>query len=1196
MDLEKVTNAFTPYGIHIHETKSINKEAAILYTNKGPIGFYSSRYEFRELGETNIPFSIYQALPSEVKKILILFKDKLYWIDKDKIPKSPRINKKLKLVILPIHLSLLEPFEIVRPSHPSFFLHLHLHSDYSILDGVTQCKSYLAKAHEFGMPAMAVTDHGNVSAHMELQLRSKEFGVKPIFGVETYITKDASKKDGDHRSSNHIVLLAKNDIGYKNLLILQKFSWAPENYYYRPRIDFKTLAEHREGLVVLTACLKGLIAKEVLRERLDLAQKRLVWLQKLFAEDVYLEIQMHQIIYEEKDIQAIYNQALLHFSDKLGMRTVLTNDVHYLEEGMGKVQSKVIKMKSESDLAETYCDSIWFKNYEDMRSTRNERCPYISKTQFNQAVEATFEIADKCDYEIPTGGLRIPKIDVGLFPKYEQGFTELDYLRFRIKQGLAKKELSGLLSTTKEEYLKRIEIEIDAFVKMDVISYIFIYDDLIRYLKKQGCLCSLRGSANGSVVLWLIGLSIVDPLKFNILFERFISPARIEARMADIDIDLDISHNFRDIAVNYLKEKYGEENICSVGSFNRTQLKAAIKGLARAEATQLKKKIELAKTTARKEELEAKLIPFSFQEMNKLTKAMPDTIDEIPGSSVEPWFEQNKTWIDKYVRPILGNAYAESLHPAGIVISPEPLHHWLPIRTNKLSVDKGGSRVFATQWENSHTGVEHLNERGVMVMDVLGVKTLSILDQTMKLIKERHGIKITLETIPLDNDQVYKTLSKGENIGFFQLGKESLKGLFRKIKPDNIEDLIFMIAADRPGPLASGAFEKYAARKHGEEDVTYIHKSLKPVLEDTLGVLTYSEHIMKTASAFAKMNPIDSEKMRKIIKSKKKEDFLQFKERFIKGVTSSWKGETNIQGKAEKVWDDMMGFSEYAFPKAHATSYALIANATQYLKVHYPTEFFCAFLEEATDDEYALIKSVSEKYYNVKYMLPEINTSKPKFTIHNNKIVWSLKSIKGIGYKAALEISEKQPFKSFEDFFERINKRTINIRVMKTLVISNAFRKFEKRNAVAKILNKLRGAKEIEQLSFQEWQLESSKIMPYIKQSVRELFPAETDNAMTFERFSELRKGQRVLVAGIIETIRSVKSKRGMMIIMKISDSGENFNVVCWNDMYKRLVAKQIMLNAGSAIKVSGFKGESYMGEQQIALGSEKESYIKILR
>jgi DNA polymerase III alpha subunit len=351
---------------------------------------------------------------------------------------------------------------------------------------------------------------------------------------------------------------------------------------------------------------------------------------------------------------------------------------------------------------------------------------------------------------------------------------------------------------------------------------------------------------------------------------------------------------------------------------------------------------------------------------------------------------------------------------------------------------------------------------------------------------------------------------------------------------------------------------------------------------------------MRTASAFAGLDPIDSEKMRKIIKSKKKEDFDKFKEKFMEGAIKMWKPE--VKRTAEKIWDDMMGFSLYAFPKAHGSAYALLANATQWLKVTYPIEFFCAFLEQATDDEYLGIRSVSTSFYNVQYIMPDINISKPQFTIYDKKIAWSLQSIKGIGYKAAQAIIEAQPYSSFEDFHSRVNKRTINVRVMKSLITSNAFREFGGRNKISRILSELRKEEKPAKKHVEEWNLDASKIMPYFKQSIRKLFPDDTNNAMSAERVAELRQGKRILVAGVIDTIRYVKSKRGMMIILKIVDDSDTFSIVCWNDFFKRLESKGIKLETGMAIKVSGFKGQSYLGEEQIALGSEPECYIKILK
>ena len=867
----------------------VDENSYIILSNLGKFFLYETNYEFKEQKETNIPVKIYEKIPSNIKRLVIMFKGNPYFLEKSSIIIKPRKSKKLKSAILPIKIEQLIPItnrkRQVKIRSP--FVHLHIHTDHSLLDGVTKTSDYLKRTKELGMHAMAVTDHGNVSAHMELNLVSKTLEIKPIFGVETYIVKDATIHDGDNRSNNHIVLLAKDEDGYKNILALQKLSWSQENFYYRPRIDYKMLTKHRNGLVVLTACLKGLMGKDLVYGSEKDAYHKAKWLKKLFGNDLYLEIQLHNIRDENSvDIQKDYNLKLIKMAKEIDIKLVITNDVHYVNKGMHEVQAKVIRMKIDSDLSEAYCDSIWLKSYEEIQDTWKNKCKYIPKNSFNEAINSTVEIADKCNYEIPTGGLRIPKIEIKDFPYYKKGQSEEEYLRYRVRIGLKgkTKELFG----DKKVYLDRIEREIDAFTKMEVISYILIFDDLIRHLKGRDCLCSLRGSANGSVVLWLIGMSIVDPIKFNILFERFISPARIEARMADIDIDLDISHTFRDEAIKYVKNKYGDDHICSVGSFGRTQLKAAVKNMARVEAFDIKKKIENVKTDKERKILEEKLEPFQYQEINKITKIMPDKEEDLEKSQVSEWFANNKKWFDKYVKPIIGNAYAESLHPAGIIVSPEPYHHWLPVRTNKLSADKGGERVFCTQWENSHTYEEYLNEVGATVLDILGVKNLTIINESIDLIKERHDKEISLELIPLDDKAVYKSLSKGENLGVFQLNDVKMKHFLRLMKPDNIEDIIFAISADRPGPLASGAFDHYIDRKHGREKITYKHPSMEAVVKDSLGVLVYSEHVMRCASEFAGMDAIKSEQMRKVIKSKNQKDFFAFKEEFIESAVKKW--------------------------------------------------------------------------------------------------------------------------------------------------------------------------------------------------------------------------------------------------------------------------------------------------------------------
>jgi len=871
------------------EVKQLSNDTAIILSDLGEeFFFYSANYGFREIKETNIPLSIFRSIPERIDDIIIDFRGDPYLVSKYMISKKIRIIKKIGLAVYSIPFSLMRLIEKTKITNSkSDFVHLHVHTDSSILDGVTSCEKYVAQAKEFGMDALAVTDHGNMASHMSLHLACKKAGIKPIMGIEAYITDDATIHDGDHRSSNHIVLLAKNSIGYRNMLILQKLAWSTENYYYRPRIDYQMLEQYKDGLIVLTACLKGVLASKLINGKIRKARAIAQDLKDMFKDDLYFELQLHDIYVDDINIQKRYNRRLIELADEMNIKTVITNDVHYLKEGGHEIQSKVMRMREkDSELSETYCDSIWFKSFKDIYETHKEK-KHFSDDVFKSSVLNTLEVAYKCNHELETGGLKIPKISVAKFPgNKKKRLDELEYLKWRIKKGLKKRK--DQLSAPLKEYKKRIDYEIDAFTKMGVISYIFIYDDLVRFLKKQGCLCSLRGSANGSVVLWLIGLSIVDPIKFKILFERFISPARIEARMADIDIDLDICHTYRDMAIDYLKKRYGEDRVCPVGSFGRTQLRSAIKNMARVEAEELNKKINDSKTAEEAAEYKARLESFSFMEINKITKLIGDENDITKIGEVSRWFAKNKDWYFKYVHPILNNRYAPSLHPAGIVVSPIPYYEWLPVRTNKVSKGKNDERVFTTQWENSHTSVEHLNEAGVMVMDILGVKTLSVIKDTFGLIKKRYGIKLNLEDIPLSNKKVYKTLSKGENIGFFQLGSSKIKGTLRNTKPDNIEDLIFLIAADRPGPIAAGAFEKYADRKNGREEIEELHPSITEITKDSMGVLVYSEHLMLAGLEAAGMSPIDSEKLRKIVKSKNPEEFGKFKEKFIEGFVKKW--------------------------------------------------------------------------------------------------------------------------------------------------------------------------------------------------------------------------------------------------------------------------------------------------------------------
>lgn len=1198
--IKKVKKTLKFNGIRVYSYKD-----RIFKTDHGSYRFYKAKYRFHEVKETNIPWKVFSGIPDHVDNLILYYRDALFILPKKSIIRAPRLVGGKK--ILPISEDALIPLrKPVKVAKTKRFIHLHVHSAYSILDGVSSCRRLVEKAASLGMDALAITDHGNVSGHMDFFLRCRASGIKPILGCENYFVNDATVKDGDHRKSFHVVLLAKDEEGYKNLLRLQKLSWSPEHFYYRPRLDWGMLERHSGGLICLTACVKGLLNRHILAKKRKTALNKAKKLKAIFGDDLYLELQLINLVGDDGiDLQKVANEGLVRISRKLNIPTVITSDVHYINKGMHEVQDMVCKIHQDTEMYSTECTDSWLKTYEELIDAWREKCPYLKARRVKSSLRITQEIADKCNYEIPTGKAYFPRYDHKrhvMYKKWGKKLSKDKFFRKLTRIAAKKKKVWG-----KHEYRERIGYEIDAFTKTDSLDYLLIVDDLVRHMRKQGCLVHMRGSANGSLVCYLLGLGIVDPIRHNIMFERFISPGRILQGLTDIDIDLDFEAEYRDTAIRYLKRRYGEDHICSVGSFSRLQLKNAIKSLTRVEADKIRKRIRESESKEEIKMLEKKLEPFTFQRINKVTKSMYGTgLDALSSSDdASEWYKNNKDWFDKFVQPIIGNAYAASIHPAGVVICPRPYDDFIPVKTQK---EKGSDeRVFTTQWENSHTYEEFLNERGVMILDVLGVNALSIISRTIKDVNERHGMNLALEKIPTDDPRVYETLSDGENLGYFQLGKPALRSMLRDLKPDCIDDLIFLSAADRPGALAAQAHIHYIRRKHGKEKVKYYHESLKSVLGDTHGVIVYSEHIMGTAVEFAGMSIVDAEDLRKIIKAKDPKRFAVFKKKFIEGAAKKWgrevikpaKGED--QSLAERVWETFRASATYLFPRGHSTAYALYGNATQWLKIHYPLEFFKNYLSYADDSDYPTIMAVAKRHYGVKFIKPTVNFSKADFTIRNDKIQWSLCSIKNVGQRAAVSIEATQPYRSIEDFFERVDRRVCNVKVVMSLLAAGAFRKFGDRGTLVESYYKLKKQSvpdNYADLTDIDWQMEQAKVITYAVVSLRQLYKGKVKRADSYGTFLKASKGSRVVVLGqVTRKVELTTRNNKDMWMLTLEDFGDSYPIVLWDRFVRQLERKGLdeQIAKDAIILVSGLKSKSPKGEDQLALGGEHGCYVKVL-
>ena len=1071
------------------------------------------------------------------------------------------------------------------------FAHLHSHTDSSILDGVATVRKYLEAAKQKGILAIAFTDHGNLGGHLEAQLEATkiENAPKVIFGSELYVVDNLAEKTKEQKR-RHLILLAKNDDGYRNLIAINNFSW--RNFYFKPRIDFEVLKEYRHGLIAMSACAKGVVGSYILESDLDAAIKSAKKYKDLFGEDFYLELQLINIEAEEVNRQEMVNQAILIISKKLNIPFVITNDCHYIEEEDNILQQKVLHLSTDVGFVFSTND-LWLRDFGDLEKARKKYFNKLITPQIlNRGLLNTVKIADKCDAKIEVGKQHIPKFDYKSHPMYKGESSKEELLRNLCRKALKIfLKINPTAATKFAQYEERVNRELDAIHKMSAEDYFFIVEDLIRHIREQDKIVLIRGSANGSLVCFLLEFGYIDPIEHNILFERFISPARSESGLFDVDIDIDMESEERPHAVDYLKKKYGDDKICNVGSYGRLQWRAAIKDMARVEALETKRKLETdtSLTLGEKREIEEHLEQFSYQRMNQITKllehgskqeggevSIEESIQKYP--ELENWWKINGEWIKKYVEPVIGIRKSPSVHPASVVILPSHIDKWLPVRSQVNPKNKK-ERILCTQWEGSHTGREDLRARGVMLLDILGVKTLSIIAATFRDIEANHGIKYTMANIPFDDKKTIKWFKRGETLGVFQLSAPTITQIVRDIKPDCFSDVANLTAIDRPGALANRAHVRYAKRKHGEEKVEVLHPSIEPIMRDTYGIPIYSEHIMLISSAFAGFTPIEAEHLRQLMKQKDRKVFAQYEEKFMNGAIK--KHGKKVEDDAKKIWETILRFGAYSFPKAHATSYGLISWTTMFLKVNYPTEFFKNLLNYSDYSEYPEIRTVAKRFHNVEFVMPEINKSKAVFTIHKGKLVWSLSGIKGIGINALTDIEAKQPFISFDDFYKRINRRQINKSRLASLIIAGCFRKFGDTLSLLKKTHELRSKDkkkeefnaEYETYSQADWFKAKTECLGFQTVSFQRMYRSQIkDRTFTpLGDFNNASSFDDVVIFGQIAKVRVFDSKVDRIMSGVVYDIDGSVNFVVWHDKYEKIKGK-VTLHDGDMVILRGKK------------------------
>ncbi len=872
------------------------------------------------------------------------------------------------------------------------YVPLHVHSEYSLLDGAIRNKELINFAKEHNFEAVAVTDHGVMYGAIELYRLSKDSQFKVLLGCEFYVLHgDITTKDASNRELYHLVLIAKNNTGYQNLVKLVSIAHI-QGFYYKPRINREILEQHSEGLICLSACIQGELAQEVLHGSKEKSREVAKYYKELFKDDYYIELQDHGL-----DDQKRSNPELIQIAKELDIPLVITNDSHYLRKEDASWHDTLLciqtnALKEEENRFRFPNSEFYVKTPEELR----ESFKWLDSETFEQAIENTAKIADKCHVIIKMGENILPSFEV------PANHTIPSYLNLKVRQGLEEK-----YKEITPELEERCQYELGVINKMGFDAYFLIVWDFINYAKTHGVPVGPgRGSAAGSLVAYALGITDLDPIKHNLLFERFLNPERVT--MPDVDIDFG---DGREKVIDYVTDKYGKDKVCQIITFGTLSAKAAIKAVAR-------------------------VMNLPFEVSNKVSQYVPSEVGMTIDKALEVSPDFKKVYDeDALIRQIIDEArnieglkQNTGMHAAGVIISHQPLDEIVPVQ-----YAKEGNVI--TEYPK-----EDCEKIGLLKMDFLGLKNLTIIMQALALIKERHGIELDINHIPLDDADTYKMLINGNTDGVFQLESAGMKKLVRDLKPSVFEDLGALVALFRPGPLESGMVTDFVERKHGRQKISYAHPLLENVLKDTYGTIVYQEQIMQIFQVLADYSLGEADMVRRMMGKKKLEEMAKQKVRFVEAASK--KGMT--ENAANELFEQIESFAKYCFNRSHSAAYAFVAYQTAYLKAHYPVEYICAMLSNSKDDLEKIQLYITEaQKTGIKVLPPDINKSNSEFTPDGNNIRFGLNSIKGIGEAVLKEIEEERKkngeFKSIADFTRRINPRFINRKAMENFTKAGAF-------------------------------------------------------------------------------------------------------------------------------------------------------------
>ena len=888
-------------------------------------------------------------------------------------------------------------------SDHSPFVHLHVHTEYSLLDGAIRVDQMLEKAKNLGMDSVAITDHGNLFGAVQFYDRAVKANIKPIIGCELYVAPEDRRNHSPSRDGNlnayHLVLLVMNEKGYKNLCKLVTLGHL-EGFYYHPRVDMELLKEFNEGLIALSACLKGIIPYFINTERIDKAREKAKELTSIFDNDrFYLEVQANNLPEQIK-----VNTVLTEISKDLSIPLVASNDCHYLNKEDAEAHDVLLCIQTGKSVDDKKrlrfsTNEFYFKSHSEMKQALQG---------LDEAFSNTVQIANRCQYEMEFGQYKYPVFHL---PE-NQSLNDMLIQKARkgIKARLTeKKEEEGNLSEESlREYHDRLDFELKIIHDMGFEGYFLIVTDFIDYARSRNIPVGPgRGSAAGSLVAYCLNITNIDPIKYGLLFERFLNPQRVS--MPDIDIDFCI--NGRDDVIRYVTEKYGHENVSQIITFGSMKARGAIRDVGRGLNIPLAEVDRIAKLVPEGPNVTLENAIKEEKELKRLEKEDGPT--------------KNLLIIS---RALEGSARHVSTHASGVVISDRPLMEYLPLY-------KGSKDEVMTQYT-----MDQIEQLGLIKFDFLGLKTLTVIKQALNLILETTDKNVDIDKIPLNDEATFKLCGEGKTTGVFQLESSGMKDLLRRLKPEIFEDIVALVALYRPGPLGSNMIDDFIDRKHGKIKIQYILPQLESILKETYGVILYQEQVMKIAQILANYTLAEADELRKVIGKKKQKVMAKHRTRIIEGATKN-----NVNPKtAEKVFQLIDKFGGYGFNKSHSAAYAMIAYQTAYLKAHYPVQFMSALLTQDMGNQEKTIKNIAEcREMGIEILPPDIKESQADFSVVDGKIRFGLAAVKNVGLKAVESIiKEREEHGSFQDLLEfcnRVEGLKVNRRVLESLIQCGAF-------------------------------------------------------------------------------------------------------------------------------------------------------------